>query len=592
VNRSNTIATRKTISLFLAFMLIAGTITAFYPSSSFMTEVHAALSADYETMLMMNDDNNNYKLKYLPYKKEDINCNNFNLNGNGLNINKIPESLRSLLASQTQEDLQGEVEGTDSKTNIFDNGEKRFGYGYDNNDFVYKCINNNDNEQSTPPISPPPPPSIDNNVYVVWDDNTLGNREIFFAVSTDNGQTFSLPENISNTPGESIQPQFSTEGNNVYVIWMDNTTTFGEYDIFFAVSTDNGQTFSTPINLSNNVGFSVDPQISTEGNNVYVVWGDNTAGSSINSDIFFAESNDNGQTFSLPENISNNPISSFNPQISIEVNNVYVVWTDIDPLGDTDIFFAVSTDNGQTFSLPENISNNAGESVDPQISTEGNNVYVVWTDTPIGNGDIFFAVSTDNGQTFSLPENISNNAGGSFAPQISTEGNNVYVVWEDFTLGNPDIFFAESNDNGQIFSLPEIISNNAGGSSASQISTEGNNVYVVWRDLTPGPRNPDIFFAESNDNGQIFSLPENISNNAGFSENPQISSSIISQENPNSEIQMTNPEIQMINPTQQTVSVAFQQQPEDSPIIAQGTGDLSALEKIEKLKKQWLELLP
>jgi hypothetical protein len=28
------------------------------------------------------------------------------------------------------------------------------------------------------------------------------------------------------------------------------------------------------------------------------------------------------------------------------------------------------------------------------------------------------------------------------------------------------------------------------------------------------------------------------------------------------------------------------------PPIAQGTGDSSALEKIEKLKKQWLELLP
>ena len=53
----------------------------------------------------------------------------------------------------------------------------------------------------------------------------------------------------------------------------------------------------------------------------------------------------------------------------------------------------------------------------------------------------------------------------------------------------------------------------------------------------------------------------------------------------------------MTNPTQPTVSAAAafqQQQLEDSPIIThQGTGDdLSALEKIEKLKKQWLELLP
>ena len=52
-------------------------------------------------------------------------------------------------------------------------------------------------------------------------------------------------------------------------------------------------------------------------------------------------------------------------------------------------------------------------------------------------------------------------------------------------------------------------------------------------------------------------------------------------------------------PTQQTVSAAaFQQQqqsPEDSPIMTQGTGgggDLYALEKVEKLKKQWLELVP
>ena len=42
----------------------------------------------------------------------------------------------------------------------------------------------------------------------------------------------------------------------------------------------------------------------------------------------------------------------------------------------------------------------------------------------------------------------------------------------------------------------------------------------------------------------------------------------------------------MTNPTQQTVSAAFQQQSEDSPIVTQGTGNLSTLEKIEKLKKQ------
>ena len=52
----------------------------------------------------------------------------------------------------------------------------------------------------------------------------------------------------------------------------DNTP--GNNDIFFAASTNNGTSFSTPINLSNNTGLSVFPQIATSGNNVYVTWQD------------------------------------------------------------------------------------------------------------------------------------------------------------------------------------------------------------------------------------------------------------------------------------------------------------------------------
>ena len=50
-----------------------------------------------------------------------------------------------------------------------------------------------------------------------------------------------------------------------------DTTTSGNNDIFFSFSHDGGQTFSTK-NISNNTANSEDPQISSQGNNVYVVW--------------------------------------------------------------------------------------------------------------------------------------------------------------------------------------------------------------------------------------------------------------------------------------------------------------------------------
>ena len=84
---------------------------------------------------------------------------------------------------------------------------------------------------------------------------------------------------------------------------------------------------------------------------------------------------------------------------------------------------------------PINLSNNTGDSRDPQIAASGNNVYVTWEDddTPAGNNDIFFRASNNNGTSFGPPINLSNNTGFSFDPQIAASGNNVYVTWEDGT---------------------------------------------------------------------------------------------------------------------------------------------------------------
>jgi hypothetical protein len=77
-----------------------------------------------------------------------------------------------------------------------------------------------------------------------------------------------------------------------------------------------------------------------------------------------------------------------------------------------------------TFST-KNISNNTAGgfgSEDPQISSQSDNVYVVWEDRAlVGNNDIFFSFSHDSGQTFSTPpDNLSNSTGRSENPQISS----------------------------------------------------------------------------------------------------------------------------------------------------------------------------
>ena len=51
-------------------------------------------------------------------------------------------------------------------------------------------------------------------------------------------------------------------------------------------------------------------------------------------------------------------------------------------------------DDKLIFKKIKNLSHNSGKSEDPQIAMSGNNVYVVWQDNTPGNFDIFFRRGT------------------------------------------------------------------------------------------------------------------------------------------------------------------------------------------------------
>jgi hypothetical protein len=89
-------------------------------------------------------------------------------------------------------------------------------------------------------------------VYIVWPSNLTGNFEILFRASSDNGQTFTDKLNLSNTKGvDSIDPQISTSNNNVYVSWWEDYGN-GTRIPFFRSSDDNGHSFEPVLKLTDN----------------------------------------------------------------------------------------------------------------------------------------------------------------------------------------------------------------------------------------------------------------------------------------------------------------------------------------------------
>ena len=268
----------------------------------------------------------------------------------------------------------------------------------------------------------------DNNVYVVWTDNSSkGNSDIIFRKSADKGATFDAAENLSNNPGNSTDPLITAYRNHVYVVWTDNTR--GNNDIDFKVSHDYGNNFSRTKPVSRNNGSSVLPQLAATGNNVYVVWTDDTTG---NADINFRKSSDYGNNFNRTTNLSRNNVSSVSPQLAATGNNVYVVWTN-DTTGNADINFRKSSDYGNKFAGDKNLSENiTSSSFDPKIAAlDREKIHITWIVGTDNESEIFFTASGDTGEHFDNALNLSRSTLVSGSLYMAAYQKDLYLVWTE-----------------------------------------------------------------------------------------------------------------------------------------------------------------
>jgi hypothetical protein len=349
---------------------------------------------------------------------------------------------------------------------------------------------------------------------------------------------FSNVTNITNNTLDSVYAQIAAIDNNLYLIWQESITDNSNeknYDIYFKKSEDQGNTFSKPINLSNNTGFSEHPQIAVSKNGIFIVWADNT--DSNNTEIMFTKSIDDGTAFSKVINLSNNSKNSNNVEISAFDENVYVVWQDVDHNNhnnkNSSIMFKSSLDSGNTFNGTIQLATNTNDAY-PKVNSYQDHVYIVWNSEnnslskDIENSGLFFIKSSDKGNTFENSIRIVHNNFGE--SQISVSKDEVLIGWGGLHAKNiKDIYFVKSDDNGTSFTDPYTIqvtkpenknySDKINHPTNVEIAYEDPS-YIVWQDVI-SKENQDIFIANIKNDFSSTKIV-NLSNNTGISECPQI----------------------------------------------------------------------
>jgi len=77
----------------------------------------------------------------------------------------------------------------------------------------------------------------------------------------------------------------------------------------------------------------------------------------------------------------------------------------------------------------------------PHLVSSGDTVACVWEDYRGPTGQIYSRTSLDGGSTWGAEQKVSESGGNCQLPWAALAGGQLSVVWQDDSLGNPEIFF-------------------------------------------------------------------------------------------------------------------------------------------------------
>ncbi|GAB3705549.1 hypothetical protein GCM10027592_38140 [Spirosoma flavus] len=239
------------------------------------------------------------------------------------------------------------------------------------------------------------------------------------------------------------------------------------------------------------------------------------------------------------------PISNSNntgavPRLTTDAaGNPLLSWVETDSEKGGSFYYAVSTDDGQTFGekirvkAPSNLSAHAEGMPKIAVKADGTLLAVFEVPRPTEAsrfaGDLLYTMSTDEGKTWMEPKPIHQDAtpgkSHSFSDVIRLPNGEIGAVWLDEKLPNREgrpVVFAQTS-KGKGFGAAVQVDDNACQCCRTNLFIDSQKrIHITYRDLLPSGKagvvaSRDISTSVSTNGGQTFSKP-----NVVFADNWQV----------------------------------------------------------------------
>ena len=337
-----------------------------------------------------------------------------------------------------------------------------------------------------------------NNKRVLW-ITWVNNGFIYVQSSADKGVTFTPPVKV-NTISEQIaakgesRPKIKVDNNDViYLTWDLTLNKKRSTYVRFSRSTDNGQHFSSPVTVNDNleiIRHRFNSLAIGKNDEIFITWLDardteNTKKSGQDFkglSVYYTWSDDGGQHFHTNKKVADHTCECCRIDTAIAKDNTPVIaWRHIFDGKTRDhalIKFKDWNTPGEMVHLgDEKWAIDACPHHGPSLAISDIDTYhAVWFSGAEAKKGLFYAASTNSGTSFSKPLPFGND--GASHPSVIGLGKQVAIVWQEFDGTQNSIRLMKSTDDGKTWSTPEVILQSTEKLDDPFLVTDGQSIYL------------------------------------------------------------------------------------------------------------------
>jgi hypothetical protein len=325
--------------------------------------------------------------------------------------------------------------------------------------------------------------------------------------SGDRSKTYSAPVPV-NTEAEFVaaegenRPKILVSGNgNVYISYTRALETPYAGNVRFSRSVDGGKSFSPPVTVNDNLD-PITHRFDSMGINgrgqIYIAWLDRRDAAARKKEekysgiaVYYAVSDDEGQSFHANTKAADHVCECCRVAMAIDTDGYPVIaWRHVYDSNIRDHALVkldgkmapvrLSHDNWNIAACPHH---------GPSLSIASDGIYhAAWFSNAPERHGLFYAHSTDQGKTFSVPLNFGNFEAQPAHPYLLGFGSDVYLVWKEFDGENTGVFGMHSVDGGKSWPTPKKLAVTSDVSDWPLLIGENNRAYLSWNTKNEGYR--------------------------------------------------------------------------------------------------------